>query len=801
MQRFDPPGFLDDLDDNHKELWSQQVSDWLDTARKGRPNRNDGPRTQFFNALETPPDADAAVAVISWNAFPRQVKSNALSDRHRWRAADGDRNLQDEYCEWSVSRAPGSNKITRVTFTCEGPEYWDFLAQVNPQLVLDLYRQHISPQVQREDLFPRGTYDPLNKFNNSTTNGAMHLIQGANTLRAEIELGAAATIRRAQGGRLITGSQELIACSRYGEPERNSDPHIGDQVNALARQGADITLNNPVGLYFEGFNPVGWKTPDGTDPRKFWSFVRGRDNHCVRAVFEVPAELGYTVGDITIAGRPIEFGAQIADFVTIKLEGLATRFGQHTEPPVEGCKGSVGIASVSPVSEDEESGRLTTGAPAPTTAIPELLQDGEAEFEVQALSPYPRLPNNLLKARSITGRLVAYASPDSTFAVTSKLLDAAKRTIVIGIYDFSAGYIQEEIKRALKRGVSVTLMLDTNSDEEEELLQQFARLGVNTAVSPSTSAGNPVAYFGYAHQKIIVVDGEIVMIQSGNWSDNSIPHNEGDGQVVGHFEPGNRDMGVAVYSRELAAFFADLVERDIRLSRGEPVDGASILAVSAPELPETGIFLEAAPSEQPEVLFPSFWKAASGPVKITPAITPENFHDVLLDLLHGARKRIWVEQQYIRGGQPAVEKLLDEMATRKKAHKDLDIRIIVSPKYLYGKQEAAFLKTMADHGFAFDDQFRFLSPRHFVHCHNKLVIVDDHVLIGSQNWSTTGLLTNREASLLIEDASIAAYFAEIMDADWHMSEPAAAITAIEPIAPPAEGKPFVISTKGDYADL
>ena len=57
------------------------------------------------------------MAVISWNAFPRQVRSSSLSDKQRWRRADSDRNLQDEYCEWSVTRDPITRKITRVTFT------------------------------------------------------------------------------------------------------------------------------------------------------------------------------------------------------------------------------------------------------------------------------------------------------------------------------------------------------------------------------------------------------------------------------------------------------------------------------------------------------------------------------------------------------------------------------------------------------------------------------------------------------------------------------------------------------------
>ncbi|WP_328524039.1 hypothetical protein [Kribbella sp. NBC_00359] len=340
MNRLDAPGFLDDLTDAQKGQWSQIVSNWLDKARQGRPNENDGPRAQFFNPLTNPPADDAHVAVISWNAFPRRVRSSSPSDRHRWRRADSDRALQDEYCEWSVIRDPVTRKITCVTFTCEGPEYWDVLARLNPDMVLELYRKFISPAIVREDLFSNGAYNPRNRFNDGTTRGAMHLIQPANTLGAEIELGAAATIRRIRNGQEIMGAQQLINCSRFGEAGRNSDPFIGEQVNVLARQKADITINNPVGLYFHDFNPVGWTTPDGEDPRKFWSFIRGSDDHFVRAVFEVPSSRGYAVGDMRSAGRAIEYGAQIADFVTIKLEGMVTRVGQSTATPIQGCRGA-----------------------------------------------------------------------------------------------------------------------------------------------------------------------------------------------------------------------------------------------------------------------------------------------------------------------------------------------------------------------------------------------------------------------------------------------------------------------------
>jgi len=48
------------------------------------------------------------------------------------------------------------------------------------------------------------------------------------------------------------------------------------------------------------------------------------------ASYEVPAELGFTVGDITVGGRPIEFGAQLADNVQIKVTAIAARPGSFS---------------------------------------------------------------------------------------------------------------------------------------------------------------------------------------------------------------------------------------------------------------------------------------------------------------------------------------------------------------------------------------------------------------------------------------------------------------------------------------
>lgn len=342
LERFDPPGHVDDLNEAQKQAWSDWVSQRLDEVRDRDGSEdglvNFGPRPQFFNPLRRTPAADAVEKDITWTAFPRIVKITSVSEVQRWRRADNSRNVQDEYCEWSVVRDPETQKLVKVTFTSEGPEYWRFLAAVAPERVLDLYRLHVNPRVERAHLFgPGGSYNLRNRWNNSTDGGAMHLIQDNNTLSAEIELAAAATIVRRRDGVLVTAEQELIECGAYGQAERFSDPHIGAEVNALARQKAEITLANPVGLCLAGLSVAGWQTPDGSDPSSFWKVTRGTSEKAVRAIYEVPADKNFVVGDITIGGRNIEFGSQIADFITIKLTGLATRIGQSAVEPVDGC--------------------------------------------------------------------------------------------------------------------------------------------------------------------------------------------------------------------------------------------------------------------------------------------------------------------------------------------------------------------------------------------------------------------------------------------------------------------------------
>jgi hypothetical protein len=350
INQFSPPGNVDDLLPANRKAWSDFLTErFFIPSKAGNPAQNDGPRSQFFIPTVDDVAGPPVEQVITWTAFPRQVTISSGGDVQRWRRADKSRQVQDEYCEWSVHRN-AAGKIMNVDFTSEGPEYWIVLAQLQPETVLQRYRQLVSPAVDMDDLFPNGEYHPFNQWNSSTDKGIVHLIQGANTLGAEIELAAGASVVRRRNGTLVTGVADLIQCSRYGAAERHSDPHIGASANALARAGHRVSLADPVGLFIAGCDFSGFELPTGNvNASQCFKVVRGVEGRALRVRFAPPDGETFTVSDVRIDGRPIEFGGQIADKMTVGLAAWASADKNHLKE-VDGCRAAAQLSASMSVS-------------------------------------------------------------------------------------------------------------------------------------------------------------------------------------------------------------------------------------------------------------------------------------------------------------------------------------------------------------------------------------------------------------------------------------------------------------------
>ena len=277
---------------------------------------------------------------------------------------------QDEYLEWITLKDP-DGVVREVWFTCEAPNYWNLIAQNDQTLLINLYAELLgvaANQIVASKLFfqqdcsqkniyaagatlqyKKGDYNPYNDYN---IQAAVHLTQGANTLDAEIGLGQAGSL--IYGTPPKTDNPDLICCAEYGDPNRNSDPQIGKEVNDLVRQGMYVTLRDPIGLYMasiDGAQFTDWN--DNAIPNiaaDFFAPIRKSPDGTLilRARFKVPDGLMRNgkqarVGDIKYQGQSIAYGGQVANAIRMNLFAQAI-----PGAPAQNSQACVGHACFNP---------------------------------------------------------------------------------------------------------------------------------------------------------------------------------------------------------------------------------------------------------------------------------------------------------------------------------------------------------------------------------------------------------------------------------------------------------------------
>lgn len=327
IAQFSTPGKVrDSTDEALGRDWHEAVASIVADQSAAFPQLYDP------TAEDTP--ASAQLHRISWHAFPVSLNRKTASAQARVELADGDRENQDEYCEWSVERS--GDEITKVTFTTEVREYYSTLARFDPDVLLDLYREFVSSDVELDELLVDGEYDPSNAWNQRTNGPIMHLCQTNNNLGAAVVLAAQATVLRQRGGSPVTDQQDLVVCGGLGNPFRNSDPQIAAAINGLAATGARLTLEDPIGLYLDRLETAGMQFPEGVDPAECWIVERGDANHAVRARFQLPPGKG-EMSQVTVNAAAVHSGAQLADRVVVRIGALSHSPGSF-EPRVEPCK-------------------------------------------------------------------------------------------------------------------------------------------------------------------------------------------------------------------------------------------------------------------------------------------------------------------------------------------------------------------------------------------------------------------------------------------------------------------------------
>ena len=371
-------------------------------------------------------------------------------------------------------------------------------------------------------------------------------------------------------------------------------------------------------------------------------------------------------------------------------------------------------------------------------------------------------------------RVHAHVSPDLGWPTLKNFLGGTQTRLVVGMYDFGAPHIVAAIedmgrKKAFKKmtltmrehgslddpnGTGVKAKDYDNADAAEEiggiLKGKFECAFVTLG---SVNGWVAKAY----HIKVAVRDEKAFWLSSGNWQSSNQPDiaplND-QPQTISALRTYNREWHVIIEHSGLSATLQKYLLHDFE--NNPPSTAEAIM----PALPDVFVPIDAQGLEA-AAQFQYFAPLdANRQFKVTPLLTPDAFVKPVVELLRSAKSEILIQNQTFNApyeGDDALASLIDAIID--KQQQGVSVRVII--RSFHAADDRSNLEALTARGL------KIGTVRFQKNSHTKGVIVDRaKVLVGSQNWSQTGVTTNRDASLLFEDKEIAEYFANIYDHDW-----------------------------------
>jgi hypothetical protein len=395
-----------------------------------------------------------------------------------------------------------------------------------------------------------------------------------------------------------------------------------------------------------------------------------------------------------------------------------------------------------------------------------------------------------------------HVGPEYSWDELRAFLAGARTSLVAAIYEFHAPQIKDAIEARLKDGVSLTLVMDNatfsgTEDEEGDESEAFDRIPTfarwkkrfrqkfERIVAPEGKAG--LISDAY-HIKVTVREDDTFWLSSGNWKKGSsqpvITRAQRD-DAAGRDLPGNREWHVVVKSRTLASRLRNHIAQDFKRSRqlgGGPVppsrETAADILIDVP-IEEEAVVPERRPASR--LLVPrEFARRVKARALLTPDREGAVYSQAVLALIRSAEDSLLFQIPYIamRSDPDADRGFIDELidALTRKLKTLRDARVILRAG---GSRFSAPTHTawhFRSKGVDIDAQLRQIQNHH-----TKGMIVDGRqVLLGSHNWSKSGVTLNRDASLIFDDAEIAGYYAEAFEIDWARANPVAPRRFVKP---------------------
>jgi phosphatidylserine/phosphatidylglycerophosphate/cardiolipin synthase-like enzyme len=382
-----------------------------------------------------------------------------------------------------------------------------------------------------------------------------------------------------------------------------------------------------------------------------------------------------------------------------------------------------------------------------------------------------------------TATLTVAISPDNSYRVISDVLGSAQHSIVMEMYSFDNLGLLKVVTSTLKRGVSVTILLEgtipgefggVQNDERWVCVQIEAAGGQCWFMSSTVSH----ARYAYVHAKLIIVDDRVVAIGSENLSPRSLTYDNPADGTRGHRGVYLVTDASGVVSRALEVWNADF----------DPVNQRDIVRWTAALTPTIGYV-------------PVYTSELSGyrirypvPLTVTAPLTfelltsPESSlraSDGVLGLIgrSGAGDTIDVEQldEPPHWGDSTSNAIADPNlrleALIAAAGRGVNVRLLLDRHFddpTKAMSNAATVQSIealrAISPTLHDNLEARLGDPAMYGIHNKMFLVDvggqKFVHAGSLNGTETSNKANREVALQVESSAAYDYLRAMFEYDW-----------------------------------
>ncbi len=364
------------------------------------------------------------------------------------------------------------------------------------------------------------------------------------------------------------------------------------------------------------------------------------------------------------------------------------------------------------------------------------ISESEAEAEADDLDEVPRLAAfELTRFRGL--HVNGIDSPHF------ELIKKAKKTLDIEIYEMQDADFRDALREAMKRGVRVRIVKDPTPvgercnvfketlstdkadcrDQKSLVTEVQKNQGAYVAFNKAELCGIP-GRSCYEHGKIIIVDGRIALISSGNFNSSNLCNARQDPKTC------NRDYSFITRRRPLVTALTKVFEKDLA---GVRFDVKQVLS-----------------SRDLELLTVS-------PYSLQP----------LVDFISSAKKTIEIENQYLK--EPTFNEALI-----KASKAGVKVKVTLASACAFGaptRSTADSLKTLyssfEDAGIDtrfFTDQAKIMGRSGYMHA--KAIVVDGtRAWMGSVNGSSTAMNQNREYGVFFHQRRNVKLLRETMQAD------------------------------------